>query len=213
LSRNFPQDAAGGGNYLVVMALKDLTNRPIEPACNRIDWAAALVTHGRWLRTVVLARLGEPAAVEDVLQDVRLAAIANGHRLRDPDKVAPWLYRIAVASALEHRRRCGRRRKLALGYAAQFSPIEDGSREPDPLSWLLADERRVMVRQALGGLPRREAEILLLKYTEDWSYQQIADLLGITTSAVEARLHRARQRLRRGLSALDPSRDATLSAT
>ena len=39
------------------------------------------------------------------------------------------------------------------------------AREPDPLDWLLADERKAMVRQALAKLPPRDAEILLLKYT------------------------------------------------
>ncbi|NQT38292.1 MAG: sigma-70 region 4 domain-containing protein, partial [Planctomycetes bacterium] len=52
-------------------------------------------------------------------------------------------------------------------------------------------------------LSRRESEILMLKYTEDWSYRQIADRLGISASAVESRLHRARHRLRSELAALD----------
>jgi RNA polymerase sigma-70 factor (ECF subfamily) len=45
-------------------------------------------------------------------------------------------------------------------------------------------------------LSPRDAEILLLKYTEDWSYRELAAHLGISESAVEARLHRARGRLR-----------------
>ncbi len=73
----------------------------------------------------------------------------------------------------------------------------------DPLSWLLADERRSLIRQALGQLNPRDAEILLLKYTENWSYHQIAVHLGIGHAAVEARLHRARARLRAELAALD----------
>ena len=48
-----------------------------------------------------------------------------------------------------------------------------------------------------------DGEILLLKYTEDWSYRQLAAHLGISESAVEARLHRARQRLRSELAALE----------
>ena len=48
----------------------------------------------------------------------------------------------------------------------------------------------------------RDAEILLLKYTEDWSYRQLASRLGITKVAVEARLHRARQRFRAELTNL-----------
>ena len=55
----------------------------------------------------------------------------------------------------------------------------------------------------MGRLARRDKEILLLKYTEAWSYRQLADYLGISTSAIEARLHRARQRLRDELAVLE----------
>jgi len=88
-------------------------------------------------------------------------------------------------------------------FAARFRPTEADSRTPDALDWLLLDERRQLVRQALRRLPPRDAEILLLKYTEDWSYHQIAAHLGIGHSAVEARLHRAREKLRNELSALN----------
>jgi RNA polymerase sigma-70 factor (ECF subfamily) len=59
-----------------------------------------------------------------------------------------------------------------------------------------------MVRSAIRSIPRREAEMLLLKYTEHWSYEQLAQHLGVSESAVESRLHRARARLRRELAAL-----------
>ena len=71
------------------------------------------------------------------------------------------------------------------------------------MSWLLAQERRNHVRQALGQMPHRDAELLLLKYTENWSYKQIAERLGVSESAVETRLHRARQRLRNTLAELE----------
>jgi RNA polymerase sigma-70 factor (ECF subfamily) len=57
-----------------------------------------------------------------------------------------------------------------------------------------------MVRTALKRLPPRDAEILLLKYVEDWNYRQIAQRLDISHSAVETRLHRARARLREALT-------------
>lgn len=180
-----------------------------DRATNPLDWPALFAQHGRWLRTVLLARIGDATAVDDVFQEVHSAALAKGHALRDPGKVAPWLYRIAVASALAYRRRMGRRRKLIARYAEQLSPQDAAAREPDPLAWLLAEERQALVRQALARLPRREAEMLLLKYSEGWTYQQIADHLGLTISAVESRLHRARQRMRhtlgRSIQSCDPS--------
>lgn len=168
-----------------------------------IDWQAALARHDRWLRTIATARLGEPQAVEEVMQEVALAAVRQSAPLANADKVAPWLYRLTVTQALLYRRRMGRRRKLTEGYAERVRPTEGESRTADPLTWLLADERRKLVRTALAKLPRRDAEILLLKYSEDWSYHDIAARLGIGHSAVEARLHRARRRLRSELAALD----------
>jgi RNA polymerase sigma-70 factor (ECF subfamily) len=169
-----------------------------------IDWTAAFAQHARWLRTVVLARVREPQAVDDVMQEVALAAIKQQAPLADPSKVAPWLYRLAVLQALLYRRRCGRRRGLHGRYAERLERGEiDLSPPPDPLHWLLSEEREELVRQALSRLAGRDAEILLLKYTEGWNYHQIASHLGVGHAAVEARLHRARGRLRQELAALN----------
>jgi RNA polymerase sigma-70 factor (ECF subfamily) len=189
----------------VFMAMTQPNPRP-EPdggdPRQRIDWSAALAAHDRWLRTVVYARLGQWQAVEEVMQDVSLAAVRQHAPIADAEKVAPWLYRLAVTHSLLYRRKQGRGRKLIDRYAQRTRPSES-DRSPDPLDWLLAKERGEQVRAALGRLPRRDAEILLLKYTEDWSYRHLARHLGVSQSAVEARLHRARQRLRSELAAVE----------
>lgn len=169
---------------------------------HRIDWAATLAAHERWLRTIVFARLGERDAVDDVMQEIALAAVKQAAPIQDPSKAAPWLYRIAIHQCLLYRRKCGRRRKLTDRYIQAKPPEEHDTTTPDPLHWLLADERRQLVRQALRQVSRRDAEILLLKYTENWNYHDIARQLGLSHSAVEARLHRARRRLRDELLAL-----------
>jgi RNA polymerase sigma-70 factor (ECF subfamily) len=154
-----------------------------------------LSEHDRWLRTVVVARLGEAQAVDEVMQEVALAAVAQRAPLDDATKIAPWLYRLAVLQSLLYRRKRGRGRKLVDRYAERVRP-SDADDRPDPLAWLIADERRKLVRAGLAELPSRDAEILLLKYSENWSYREIAARLGIGESAVEARLHRARAKLR-----------------
>src|SRR3954467_11528033 len=111
-----------------------------------IDWPAELERHGRWLRTVALARVGDAAAADDVMQEVAKAAVEKGHQLRDRRSVAAWLYRLTVVGALQYRRRQGRRRKLLERYVDRVAPAEGDSRERNPLDWLLADERKTMVR-------------------------------------------------------------------
>jgi RNA polymerase sigma-70 factor (ECF subfamily) len=198
-----PQDQAAYGNYHFNMAettsLGSLEGSAGGPVGLAIDWAATLAEHDRWLRTVVRARVGERQAVDEVMQEVALAAVAQRAPLNDLARVGAWLYRLAVRQALLYRRRCGRQRKLIDGYAGRQTSERDLSPFCDPLDRLLQDERRDQIRAALGRLPRRDAEILLLKYTEDWSYRELAAHLGVSESAVEARLHRARSRLRAAL--------------
>lgn len=187
------------------MAATPSPSLPISPATDgsAIDWSAVLAEHGRWLRTVIRARLGEPHGVDEVLQEVSLAAVAQRAPMTDPSRVGSWLYGLAVRQALRYRRTQGRRRKLSDRYAsASRSRLEAGPEAADPLDWLLATERDQLVRRAVDELPPRDRELLLLKYTEDWSCRQLADRLGLSESAVEARLHRSRAKLRAKLSRL-----------
>src|SRR5262245_23561149 len=164
-----------------------------------IDWAATLVEHDRRLRIAVGARLGERQAIDEVMQEVALAAVEQRAPLSEPAKVGAWLHRLAIRKSLLYRRRMGRQHKLVNGFA-QREGESDGRVSPDPLDWLLAIERNQLIREALRTLPGRDVEILLLKYTEDWSYRRLAEHLGIAESALEARLHRARKRLREALA-------------
>jgi len=175
---------------------------PSTTEAPRLDWSRLLREHERWLRTVVYARLREPQAVEEVMQEVALAAVEQKAPLADPTKAAPWLYRLAVRQSLLYRRRQGRQRKLLDRYAQRQEACRADNHRSDPLQWLLADERRELLHRALDRLPKRDAEILLLKYTEDWGYRQIAEHLGTSESAVQARLHRARTKLRQELAYL-----------
>jgi RNA polymerase sigma-70 factor (ECF subfamily) len=162
------------------------------------DWAAWLVAHQGWLRKVILARTGDPQAVDEVFQRVALAAVENHNRLADPAKLAPWLHRIAVVQSCRHRRKLGRERRAMGRLIEHKSSLENGYAD-DVVALLLKSERRERVRRAMSKLAGRDAEILMLKYGELWSYRRIAGHLGITEKAVDARLLRARARLRHEL--------------
>src|SRR5438552_17545269 len=108
------------------------------------------------------------------MQEVALAAVAQRAPLNDPARVGAWLYRLAGRQVLLYRRRWGRQRRLLDRYAGIRSSDSGSLAASDPLDGLLQDERHGLIRAALGRLPRRDAEILLLKYTEDWSYRELA---------------------------------------
>jgi RNA polymerase sigma-70 factor (ECF subfamily) len=166
-------------------------------ASTPIDWGTCLAQHQGWLRSVILARTGEPQAVDEVWQEVSLAAVRHASPLHDAASAPAWLYRLAVVQSIRYRRQKARQRRLAR--AAHESNGHAAVAE-DPFQWLLREERRQLVREALGQLTGKDAEILLLKYHERWSYNRIAAVLGISESAVDARVFRARERLRRQLA-------------
>ena len=171
----------------------------ILPSSN-FDWAEALARHERWLRTVVASRLGEQQAVDEVFQEVSLAAVSSKSSV-DSSSVAGWLYRLAIHKTLMYRRTTGRRRNFNGRYAKRARTKAEDREPNDPLGWLLLDERTALIRRAVGQLPPRDAEILLLKYTEGWSCRDLAAHLGQTEAAIESRLHRARAKLRQALTA------------
>ena len=196
----------------MAMGKKEVTDQPTpEPLPDKlganeeakIDWSAALAEHDHWLRAIVYARVGDREGVDEVMQEVSFAAVAQKAPIADATKVGPWLYRLAVTQSLLYRRKIGRRKKLANRYVEKKQPTEVDHHEVDPLDWLLADERRRLIRQAISRLPKKDAEILLLKYTQDFSYRDLAERLGKSESAIEARLHRAREKLRKELTALE----------
>src|SRR5260370_24880223 len=103
------------------------TTEPEMGSAGALDWGATLAVHDRWLRRVVASRLGEPQAVDEVMQDVALAAVAQHSPLHNPARVAGWLYRLAVRHVLIYRRQSGRQRSLADPYAGRTAVSEVAS--------------------------------------------------------------------------------------
>jgi RNA polymerase sigma factor (sigma-70 family) len=165
-------------------------NQGDEPHVDVSAWKA----HERWLRAVVVARLRGVDAVSEVLQEVFLAALRSPQLPASSQELTRWLYRVAVRQAVLYRRKLHRQKRRECIYAALRT--QQVVSEVAPEGGLLAQERRQLLHQALARLPGREAEILLLKYTHHWTYDQLANHLGISREAVKLRLHRARSRLR-----------------
>lgn len=158
---------------------------------------ALTTTHRRWLRTALFARLQDADAVDEVMQELAVVVLRASAPVRDEARIGPWLYRVAVRQALLYRRSRGRSRKTENGVREDLCRRDDeATSHDDPTSQAISEEREDRVRDEVAALPRRDREILLLKYAEDLNYRQIGERLGLTVSAVEARLHRARARLR-----------------
>lgn len=88
-----------------------------------------------------------------------------------------------------YRRTMGRRRRHVGQFAEEVRQRVDFG---DPLHWLLGNERQATVRaSALQTLPEIDRQILWLKHTENWTYEQLADRLGVSVRTIEYRLLQA----------------------
>jgi len=141
--------------------------------------------------------LGWPQDVEDVVQDVFLAAWKGLPRFRGGANLGTWLTRITINKCRNHRRREMLRLKWlwarrAVGVAAVAGADEAA----------MGAETLEQVRSGVRRLPVRYREIVVLRYLEQMPIEEIAEVLGLTRGNVEVRLHRARERLRRELDGL-----------
>jgi RNA polymerase sigma-70 factor (sigma-E family) len=165
-------------------------------------WAAeSAVTElyaAHWASLVRLAwlLLRDQALAEEVVQDAFISVHAAWSSLRRADRAEAYLRRAVVnaaRSSLRHRgveeRHLARERSNPAGaYGARpHASAEDVALDHEATS--------AMVR-ALGRLPRRQREVLTLRYYLDLSEAQIADALGISNGAVKAHAHRGLASLR-----------------
>src|SRR5260370_26743889 len=111
-----------------------------------IDWGTCLAEHQGWLRSVILARTGEPQAVDEVWQEVSLAAVRQASPLHDAASAPAWLYRLTVVQSIRYRRQKARQRRLARTVSASngHAPLAE-----DPFQWLLRAERQQPLPEAL----------------------------------------------------------------
>jgi RNA polymerase sigma-70 factor, ECF subfamily len=129
--------------------------------------------------------LSGEANVDDVIQEVWMDVLRGIGRLSDPAALLPWLYRIAHNRAFSMLRR---RRPMGM--------IDDDVQSPaDETSFTIED--RQAVHAAMDQLVPEHREVLLLRFMEDLSYEEIANVTGCQLGTVRSRIHNAKRQLRR----------------
>jgi RNA polymerase sigma-70 factor (ECF subfamily) len=136
------------------------------------------------------------ADVEDVVQDVFLAAFTKAGRVRGDGGAAvwAWLATITVNACRTRHRRNGVFDKLLARLS--MSASEHAALGPAKAE---TDDTLARVRDAIERLGGSEREVVVLHCLEGMRLGDVAEVLGISGNAVQIRLHRARQRLKREL--------------
>jgi RNA polymerase sigma-70 factor (ECF subfamily) len=191
---------------LVREAEVDLARRLMAGDANAFDRFVehfrAKIFHYSWLMC------GQREDAEDVAQDTLLKVFESFDQLREPERVRPWVFRIARNACLMKRRKSvfAPAQELSLD---DFMPamnhqgghaklqIADGSGLPD--HQLMRSEMKHVLDQAISELPENYKSVLLMRDVEELSTLETAQVLDLTEDVVKTRLHRARLAVRQKL--------------
>ncbi len=160
--------------------------------------------HERRLFRLCERMLHDSEEARDAAQEVFLKAFRKAGSYRPQGKVYTWLYRIAVNHCLNVLRRRKLARFLSFGEVGGPGDAESDGPEFDPEDAAPGAEQRLearrrwrATREHIDQLPAGQRAVLVLAKFEGLSYRRIAEVLEITEGAVESRLFRAMQRLRK----------------
>jgi RNA polymerase sigma-70 factor (ECF subfamily) len=135
---------------------------------------------------------------EDICQEVFLQAYRSLQKLKEPERFASWLFRIAVNRVNDHHRR--------QKFRSLFSVLHDTDSEDtaDPLPDRGADTMDAIVRKEfwqkvqamLTQLSKMEQEVFMLRFLDDLGIKEMADILHKSESTVKTHLYRALEKLK-----------------
>ena len=147
---------------------------------------------------------GNPEDAEDVLQETFLKAFENLPRFREDSRFYTWIVRIGVNQALMKLRKRRTDKSVSLDdpieESGEIIPRDFADWAPNPEQQLGRTETREIMERAIQNLPVSFRTVFQLRDVEGLSTEETAEMLGLTISAVKARLFRARLRLREDLA-------------
>ena len=150
----------------------------------------------RWqlpLRAFLSRHLNHDQDALDLAQETFVRIYRHRDQFRSGARFSTWMFQIALNLVRDQARRSRRRPTDALDSVPE--PVSDSSPPAD----LEQAESVAAVRAAIAGLPADLREALILSEYEDLSHAEIGTVVGATPKAVETRLYRARELLRKQL--------------
>jgi RNA polymerase sigma-70 factor, ECF subfamily len=161
-------------------------------------------TYSASLFHVAYRMLGESAEASDAVQEIFLKVFRNIGGFKGEAALKTWVFKIAFSEIL-NRLRWWRRRHRFATMSLDEQPNGTGlghsvpSPSPTPEQVLQSKEQETAIQQALVRLSKDHRSIIVLRDIEGFSYNEIADVLGVSIGTVKSRLARARSDLKKSL--------------
>jgi RNA polymerase sigma-70 factor (ECF subfamily) len=150
--------------------------------------------------SLVAYSIGDPGHVQDVLQTVFFKIFRGLRNFRFQSSLSTWIYRIAHNECQDHHRR---RSAPHVPLEAILGSGDEIDSRPASEDQHEQQERETIVRQALMQLPFKMREVVVLKYVEGLSYDEMSKALGCAPGTVASRLNRALAALQERLRPFD----------
>ncbi len=181
-----------------------MSNTQAEPE-RQVTVEQILQDHGTRVYNLARRMLDNVEDAEDLTQEVLLKVFQRINKFRGESALGTWIYRITVNEALRYRERRAHRPQT---FGDPFEGFLDDGRHARPvrpwrediLQAVLDNEAQQQVEQAIAELPELYRDVYLLTEVEKLPIPEVAQLLGLTVSAMKSRLHRARLLLRNKLA-------------
>lgn len=144
--------------------------------------------------------IGDQARGEELAQDVFLKIYRARHRYEPREAFRAYIFKVATNHCINQKNRAENRRPRVAVEDLRVEPTDQ--RRPDATELVHAEALRLQVRAAVADLPPKQRAALLLQKEDGLGYQEIADALSTSVSAVKSLLNRARNALLRDLEPL-----------
>jgi RNA polymerase sigma-70 factor (ECF subfamily) len=152
--------------------------------------------HRQAAYTVAYRLLGNAEDALDAVQEAFIHAMRGLPGFRGQSSFRTWFYRIVTHAALDYRRWRSLRAAGSLDAEGAPEPAATGPRRRSPPEEAAAADLREAIDKALANVSEKNRAALVLFALEGMSYQEVADVLGISIGTVMSRIFNARQRLR-----------------
>src|SRR6202011_1648388 len=158
----------------------------------------AMATYGRQTYNYAYRLTGNEPDARDLTQDAFIRVFRAWRSFQPGTSFLSWIYRIVTNLYRDELRR--RKGRYQEEIPEDNAPQEFGGQRPlavDPIEDYMAGQLGEPLAKALAQLSPEQRQVVVLADIEEYSYQEIADIMGCSIGTVRSRLHRARALLRR----------------
>jgi len=178
-------------------------------AANDSDLVASAVTglegsfeelvrrYQRPISAYVYRMVGDYESALDLTQEIFIKVYNSLRRYNSEFKFSTWIYKIAHNSAVDHlRRTTTREQSIIAGTESESFELPIESNRPTPEQESERKERRIEIESVVRTLPGNYRELVILRHSQDLTYEEIVEVTGLPLGTVKNRLFRAREMMR-----------------